>query len=177
MSRIGLDFAFTRTGLTVNERLVLVALCYKLPDHQRGSAVVSTVDSLVNLLEIHGNRIKSAIRGLEKGGHLSRRITRRGGKAKILFTINLVNPYIEESELREADRAMQYKVDLFQEIMKFYPVFEGRSDAWKAFIKLEPDDKMFLAIADDIQKRLTGEKPSLRGLHLSTYFVRRLWEL
>lgn len=176
MSRIGLDFAFTRTGLTVNERLVLVALCYKLPDHQRGNIVVSTVDSLVNLLEIHGNRIKSAIRGLEKGGHLSRRVTRKGGKTKIRFEINLVNPYIEEASLIEADRAMQYKVDLFQEIMRFYPVYEGRSDAWKAFLALNPTDKMFLAIADDIQKRLTGAKPPIGNLHLSTYFVRRLWE-
>lgn len=177
MSQLGLDYAFTRSELKIHERMVLVALCYKLSDHQRNHTVVSSVGSMAALLEMSCTRIRSAIRGLEKGGYLSKRST--GGKTKeqYRFTINVINPYVEASELKAADRKTFYRIELFEQILLFYPVTTGRSEAWKAFVKLDPDEKMFFAISADMQKRLDGSKPSVKGMHLSTYFTRRLWEL
>jgi len=111
------------------------------------------------------------------GGYLSKRST--GGKTKeqYRFTVNVINPYVEASELKAADRKTFYRIELFEQILLFYPVQDGRKEAWQAFVKLDPDEKMFFAISADMQQRLDGSKPSVRNLHLANYFRRRLWEL
>lgn len=175
MSQMGLDYAFTRTGITANERLLLAALCHKLPDHQRRYTVISSVAALATLLEMRVDTVKRSLRSLKEAGHLSWKAARNGSK-KVQFTINIVNPYIEEAAIKRGDRELLFKVDLFEQIMHCYPVFEGRNEAWKAFVKLEPTDRMFFDIVDDLEKRLTGAKPAIGNMHLSTYFTRRLWE-
>ncbi len=181
MSRTGLDFALTRTGITVHERLVLVALCYKLSDRLGDYTITTSIDSLANLLEICPERIKKTLLSLQKKGLIAKTIIRRWSSVrnttsfKYKITIAVVNPYIEDRMLERADRETQHKINLFDQLLAIYPVEENRDRAWKVFAALNPDEKLFFEIVNDLYGRIRGELPPLSGLQLSSYLSRKMW--
>ncbi len=175
MSRTGIDFALTRTGITPHERLVLVSLCYKLTDRLGDYSITASVDSLAALLEMADSRVKACLAALELKGHVSKVVTRKLGKVKYKITIHVVNPYIEEQVLLAKDVAVQHRINLFEQLLAIYPIEENRDKAWKVFAALDPDEKLFFEMVNDIYGRISGGLPPLSGMQLSSYLERKLW--
>lgn len=180
MSTDGINFAMTRSGLSPSERLVLVALCHKLPENKpKDKVVLTTFAALVRLLEMQDATCRHALAELRKRELIDWKvIVSPAGKKQTEVTINLVDPFIEDQRQRLADNKMDLQLDMFtQNFWPSYPKKTSREAAWRAWLAQNIDDSAFFRIMEDMAHRLASEWIVLSAIPAaSVYLKSRCWE-
>jgi hypothetical protein len=181
MSAVGVSFALTRSGLTVTERLVLVALCHKLRDNQRVYKLITSMNALVKLLELPEKELTKSLNALRKKEIIAWKSIVHQNKTKTEVLINVIDPFVEDHQQLVADKKLELVMDMFNnQFWKSYPRNTmGRENAWKAFSALPMTEDLFFKIMEDLANRLEGEWSSGAISQIPTanqYITGRLWE-
>ena len=180
MSAEGIDFALTRSGLTVEERLVLMLICHKLRDNSRMYKMVTSLNALTQMLEMTDYRCRKALSGLREKGMINWRAIEVRGKPKTEVIVNVVDPFLEDKQIVLADNKTALELDMFNNhFWPSYPRHVGREQAWQAWQKLIMTEDLFFKIMEDLAYRLEHEWSSRSASVVPTplkYISARIWD-
>jgi len=176
VSIAAVDFALQRSGLTASEKLVLVALCRKIKNPLKVAKITTSVVALSELLEMPIPTVKLAMVELKKLAVLDYEKIVKADKPAMIVTIRVVNQAEEDYRIKQEDKAVDFRIDMFDRLAALHPRVGNRAKAWREFMALNPDEALYFQINEGLQKKVANEWNGGKIQSLEKFLHNKLWQ-